>query len=324
MNSPCFGELFHALVVAGTRRACALCLGVLISAMAAASAPGQTFTLDTNRSSVTVSGTFLGTPFEEQAPGSLSTVFGGTFVVDLSNGQIQFNGQSLIAPANNGSWEPKADGSPGSESANCGAQASVLLGTGKAALRNAEFNVMSPAIPVSGSQFDANGLIFSFVPGGTSSFSYEVTGLVSASGAQSLSGYGTNAISTTATLAGTNGALTLTIPISTTFYLSLLSENDVILKVDGQLVAVEGGVVTAPALSIAVQGQTATLQWQAPADKLFDVLTSTNLTTWQTNAAGLSSSTGSYTWSGPATSPEEFFRLVDSTTAGGAGGLSRR
>ncbi len=325
MKSPIFLELVHALIAARAQRVSALCLGVLLGITMISNAPAETFTLDTNRSSVTVSGSILGSPFEEQAPGSLSTVFGGALVADLSNGQIQFSSQSLIAPMNNGSWEPKPDGSAGSAPANAGAQASLLFSTGKAALRDAEFNVVSSPIPVTGGQFDASGLIYSFVPGGPSSFAYEVTGLLSDSGADPLSGYGTNAISTKATLTGTNGALTLTIPISTTFYLSLLSKDDVSITVDGQLVAVQGAAApAAPALAIALQGQTASLQWQAPAGRLFQVLTSTNLTTWQTNAVGVTSSIGTYQWSGPAASAEEFFRLEESTTTGGARGLSAK
>jgi hypothetical protein len=270
----------------------------------------QIFTIDTNQSSVTISGSILGYPFQEQGPGSLTTSYQGTVQTALVAGTIQFTGQSLIQAQNSGSWQPKADGSAGSEPANYGATASAGFATVTTALRNVQFDAISPVINVASGQFDASSLTFSFPTNAASTLAYNVTGLISMSGAKPLSGYATNTVASQATLAGSGTQQTLTIPVDATFLFTLVSENDTTVSVKGQLVATRATTTPLAIQSIKVQAHMATLQWQSAPGEQFQVQSSTNLKTWQTNAANVTSATGTYTWSGAATAAQQFFRIA--------------
>jgi hypothetical protein len=274
------------------------------------SALAEVFTIDSSRSSVTISGSLLGNTAVEQAPGSLTTTYAGTLVTALGAGTIQFTGQSVIQARTNGVWQPKADGSDGSEPANYGTQASSVLGTGKAALRSVQFDAVSPVINVVGGQFDASSLVFSFPTNVTSTLAYRVTGFIGTSGAKTLTGYATNKVGAVATLATVGSQQTLTIPLDATFVFTLVSSGDTIVNVKGQLVATRGATAPLTIGSIKVQAKTVTLQWQDAPGQQFQVRSSTNLNTWQTNASNVTSSTGTYTWSGAATAVRQFFRIV--------------
>jgi hypothetical protein len=179
-----------------------------------------------------------------------------------------------------------------------------------AALRSIQFDATSPVINVASGQFDARSLIFSFPTNATSTLAYNVAGLISMSGVERLSGYATNKVASQATLAGNGNQQTLTIPVDATFLFTLVSQNDTTVSVKGQLVATRG-TTTPPAIqSLKVQAQTATLQWQSAPGENFQVQSSTNLNTWQTNAANVTSATGTYTWSGAATAVQQFFRIA--------------
>ena len=71
-----------------------------------------------------------------------------------------------------------------------------------------------------------------------------------------------------------------------------------------------GGGAPVVVQSISVQSQVVTLQWQAAAGQQFQVQSSSDLATWQTNAVNVTSATATYTWSGPATARRQFFRLA--------------
>src|SRR2546422_11454426 len=83
------------------------------------------FTIDTNQSSLTLSGSFQGTSFVQQGPGSLTTKYEGTIQVAQSANSIQFTGESVITAQNSGSWQPLTNGAAGSAPANYGATASA-------------------------------------------------------------------------------------------------------------------------------------------------------------------------------------------------------
>jgi hypothetical protein len=268
----------------------------------------QTFLIDTNQSSVTISGTVLGSSVMTQGPGSLTARIGGNLQAAVNASTIQFIGQSLIEAINNGSWQPKADGTAGSQPANFGGLANTALGTGLAALRNVQLDAISGSIGFTNGQFNSSSITFLFPSNSTSSLAYNVSGLfISQHGSKILTGYATNKVTTLGTLT----ANTLTIPVNATFVLTLVSPGDTLITLQGQLVAVE----TAQALpvviqSIAVQNHTLTLQWQASPGQQFQVLFSSDLNTWQTNPISAAFSNGTYTWTAPATNPIQFLRLA--------------
>lgn len=270
----------------------------------------DSLTLDTNQSAITISGSIAGFSFVEQGAGSLTTRYGGTIQAGLAAGTIQFTGQSVIQAQNNGSWQPKADGTTGSEPANYGATANGGIATAKAALRNIQLDATSPAITVSNGQFDSASLVFGFPSSATSTLAYNVTGLISKSGAKALTGYATNKVTSLATLTTAGGQQTLTIPVDATFLFTVLSANDTTINLKGQLVAIRSAAASVTIQSVAVQNQVVTLHWQGAPGEQYQVHASADLVLWQTNAVNVTSSTTDYTWSGPATASRQFFRLA--------------
>jgi hypothetical protein len=289
--------------------------GWVVLTVALTSAAADVFTLDTNQSSLTVSGTVQGAAIAQQAPGSLTTKYAGTLQATQTGNTIQFPGLSLITALNSGNWQPLADGSAGLAPANYGASISLVAGfvKVKAALRLLQLGISSQNITViSNGQFAATNLMFLFPSNSASSLAYQETGLANGSGSTALIGQSTNNSPAFATLSTTGNLQVLTIPVNTQFIFSTASSNDTILNVVGQLVA------TAPTMPAVVpvlqpptvQTQVVTLRWQAPAGQQFQVQSSTNFVTWQTNAVNVTSATTNYTWSGLDTAPRAFFRLA--------------
>jgi hypothetical protein len=272
---------------------------------------GDVFTVDTNQSSIALSGSVLGFTLQEQGAGSLTTTFAGTLNADVTDTTIQFTGQSLLAAQNNGSWQPKADGSAGSEPANYGAQASSVLGNAVAALRQIQLDATSPSLSLTNGQFDSGSLTFFFPVNAPSTLAYTVSGfLLNKSGSLALTGYSTNKVTTLASLATVGGQQILTIPVNAQYFFTLVSANDTTVSLKGQLVATRAASVPLTIQSITVQTQVVTLQWQSAPGQLYQVQSSTDLTHWTTNAANVTSPTNSYSWSGAAAAPNGFFRLA--------------
>lgn len=138
---------------------------------------GQTsvvYTVDNTRSAVTISGTLLGLPLIQQAPGSLTTTFSGTIDATVNNAtnaiQVQFPSSGIVAAEDSGSWEPLATGASGNEPANYGFSVAGPIPDGIAippipgvnlsgfeavtALRDLELTIGSPALAI-----DAAGAI---------------------------------------------------------------------------------------------------------------------------------------------------------------------
>jgi len=271
----------------------------------------QGFTVDTNQSSITISGSVAGGAITNQGPGSLTTAIGGTVQLALVGNTIQFTGQSQILTEINGSWQPTADGTAGSAPADYGGAVNLGIASGFAAIRNVQLDVTSPAINISGGQFDSTSLIFQFPSNSLSSLAYNVTGFVTKHGTLALTGYATNKVTTLGKLATVNNQQTLTIPVNATFYFKLLSANDTIITLQGQLVAVQGGGQTPLQVqSVAVQNQTISLQWSGTPGQQFQIQSTTNLGTWFTNQTGVSSASGTYAWTGAITGPVGFYRLA--------------
>jgi hypothetical protein len=289
-------------------------IGTLVGVLmleAVSSASAQVFTLDAQQSMVTISGSVVGGVITNQGLGSLTTKFGGTIKVSVTGNSLQFTGQSQLLGQTNGSWQPKADGTAGSEPADYGGYANVGLAAGNAALRDLLFDVVSPALTLNNGQFDSSSLTFFFPSNATSSLAYNVTGLLSKHGVIALSGYATNKITALSSLSSSGGQQTLTIPIDATYYFKALTANDTVIRLTGQLVAVAtGGGGGLQVQSLAVQQQSILLQWQGAPGTQFQIQSSTNLNSWQTNATIVTPASGSYTWTGAISGPLQFFRLA--------------
>jgi MYXO-CTERM domain-containing protein len=138
-------------------RSCAAALGlaalhVVAVAVESSRAQTATFQVDPAGSSLTVSGTALGSPILSQGPGSLTTTYQGPLLLQLTPSTIEFPGGSAVAANNSGNWLPLPGGASGSAPANYGARVIILFQTNLAAVRNAVFDVTTLApLPLSGS-----------------------------------------------------------------------------------------------------------------------------------------------------------------------------
>jgi hypothetical protein len=196
------------------------------------------FTIDTNQSSITLTGSVVNYPVQEQGPGSLTTKYVGTIRADVTDASIVFPGGSAIKAQNSGNWEPKANGESGSDPANYGATASLVIASANAAVRNVSFDVTTIApLTVTGGSFDSASLLFQFLSNPAGALDYSVTGLAAKKGSIDLTGITTNAVTTKATLTTNGNTQTLTIPVSADFLFKLLAANDTQLTLAGQLVA---------------------------------------------------------------------------------------
>lgn len=110
-----------------------------------------TFILDESVSSLTMSGNLAGATFQPQGSGADTTSYSGTITADfdLDAGTIYFSPGGVAGGANSGNWQPLRDGSPGSEPANYGGQATVFLQLVRLAFRDLAFsNVTDQPIPL--------------------------------------------------------------------------------------------------------------------------------------------------------------------------------
>jgi hypothetical protein len=271
----------------------------------------QVFTIDTNQSAIAVSGSILGNSFQEQGTGSLSTRFKGTLRAMVNGSSIQFTGGSLLEAFDNGSWQPKSDGSAGSEPANYGGKASSFLGSALAAVRQIQLDLTSPSLTMTNGQFASGALAFFFPSGAPSTLAWSIASVLgNQSGSLPLVGYGTNRVTTLGSLTTANGQQILTILVDSEFFFTLLTANDTIMELKGQFVATSSTQAPLQIDSIAVTNQLATLRWQSTPGQLFQVQSSGNLSAWVTNAVNITSPTTAYSWSGVATAPRMFFRLA--------------
>ena len=273
-------------------------------------ANSQVFTLETNLSSVTISGTVMGASITEQGPGSLTASVGGTIQASLAGNTIQFTGRSQILVETNGNWQPAADGTAGSAPGDFGVKANLGIASGVAAARNMQFDVTSSAVNVIGGQFGATNLTFSFASNTLSSLAYNVSGLISKHGSVPLTGSATNNITSTGSLAKVGNEQTLTIPLDATFYLGLISTNDTMIRMQGQLVAAQSAEVPLVINSVTVQGQSLRFQWQATPGSQFQVQYSTNLKDWTNSATVITPASGTNTWTESVVGSFKFFRVA--------------
>ena len=92
------------------------------------------------------------------------------------------------------------------------------------------------------------------------------------------------------------------------FFFNLLSNNDTILNLKGQLVATRS-TIQAPRFNfIVVSNQIVTLQWQTIPGQKYQLESSTDLKTWNVEAANLIAALNTVTWSTNITQNLQFFR----------------
>jgi hypothetical protein len=292
-------------MVTGCAASVFIMTGVIFPALA------DVFTIDPTRSSLTLSGSILGGTVTQQGPGSLTTSYSGTILATQSAGMIQFPGQSLITAQTNGIWQPLAGGGAGSAPADYGGTATITLATADAAFRSILLDVTSPPIAVVSGQFNPGSLTFLFPSNATSAIDYRYSGTFSGSGTKAATGNATNNILSLATITTAGTTQTITFGVNAQFKFTLLSSGDTIVNIAGQIVATNS-VAAAPVVlqTPAVSNQVVTLNWESPAGQFYQVMSSSNLLTWQTNASNVTSATTNYTWMVTNAASKGFYRLL--------------
>ncbi len=263
------------------------------------------FAIDPTRSQLTLSGKIAGNTLTSQGSGSLTTTYSGNINANVSSSTIQFTGSSTITAETNGVWQPAVGGGSGSAAADYGAQATVSpFGTVYGALRNLVFDVTSPSLTMTGTNFDSSALVFSFTPSSNSSLDYY--NAVVTHGTLALSGYSTNTIANQASLSTNGNVEQLVIHINTQFTFTLLSSGDTPLDLTGQIVATN---LPAPFInSIIVTNQNVVLSVEN-ATTQSQLLSSSNLVTWSSASATVSSNAGMIIFTVPTAGPRAFFQV---------------
>jgi len=205
-----------------------------------------TFEVDPAQSSITLSGTVAALPLREQSPGSLTTKLGGSLNVNLAADQIQIV-DGLLDAETSGEWRPGVAGAAGSAPADFGALALSFLGTIYGALRDIAVTAASPAVPLSAGVFDTSSIVFSFPPNSKASLDYSA-GLLG-TGGQPLGGNAKNQTATTGAISSPGGRTSITITVDATFTFDVFSEDDAILRIVGQLVALEAQAPSVPRIT---------------------------------------------------------------------------
>jgi hypothetical protein len=202
----------------------------------------RVYSIDTNQSSIAISGTVTSASLgnaaiEEQGAGSLSTSYSGIIRTDRSANTIQFLPGSEADASVNGTWRPLADGAGGMAPADYGARVPFnILATLYVAAREMVGDFSSGILPVTAGSFDLSAVALEFT-GGSIAYRDEPFGLES--GSRSLIGEsglleGTGLL-TSQMQAG--GILeTLTIPVNSSVTVTV-SEASINLALSGQLVA---------------------------------------------------------------------------------------
>ncbi len=151
--------------------ACTLVAGLSSSPFLAAAT--VTYVVDTNLSSVALSGTVsalgITAALNEQSPGSLTAIYGGTLIANVESGSIQFVGGNQLTPLENRSLQPGPGGVAGSAPASYGGKATASLGffgsvNALVASRQIAFDVSSAPVPLTGTTFQAKSIDYNLSP----------------------------------------------------------------------------------------------------------------------------------------------------------------
>jgi hypothetical protein len=209
----------------------------------------QAFTLDPAASTLTISGTLLGQPFVAQNPGSLTTGYTGTFMVDLNG-----NGFTLESDTPNALNQPLAqrpgDRTTDAQPANYGMlRTSAVPESLYAAIQQLDVYVSTdfrqPVRLDAGGHFNPAD-VGMFINGG--SLYWTIGG---PSNYVDLHGTGApNSATTQGSLVTAGGVQTLTLPVRLTGTRDVLAPGDTVIVFDGQFVATR--VVPEPAAGAAL------------------------------------------------------------------------
>ena len=198
-----------------------------------ASARAETFTINPLQSILTLSGSVAGNPASQQPPAGFSTSYSGTIDATLSGMSIQFNSASAVA-AISGNYSPLVGGGAGTAPGDYGGMFTVSgIFPGTFAIRGLEASLSSGPLSLTGGAFDASQLLFLATTG---SVDYRVAalammGTLSVAGNSAMNGPGMGSI---AIVGGVN---TLTIPIDVTILFTVVTTNDTMFRLRGNLVA---------------------------------------------------------------------------------------
>ncbi len=280
------------------------------------------FTIDSTNSVITESGQigFLGFtfPFAEQAPGSLTTHYSGTMLVDLTPPTLQFPGGSTIAALTNGNWQPADGGGAGSAPADLAGKINISLGffgggTGYSAGRNLKLDLASAPVTLTNSHLENPQFTLSYItnspPDPTVDFRLTGSGLVtSTNGSIRLSGMFTNTTAG-AYLTNTAGRLKLVIPVNVTNLASLMSAGDTTMILQGQIVATAPSGAWPFPLTINTGGGQITLTWPSVAGQNFVVKTSPNLLDWSEVSSPAVVHGNLTSWNASLTNAAQFYQV---------------
>jgi hypothetical protein len=271
------------------------------------------FTIDGSKSFILVSGLVVNFAMTPQGAGALVTIYSGDINADLSGSGIQFTGGSTINAKTNGMWFPAVGGGTVvSAPADYGPEAGVIIPPFPetklyGALRNISFDVTSPVLPITGTNFNGVNLVFSFASANAALDYYASSSL---HGSLALSGYATNTVAVGSSVA-TNGSIrTLVIPIDAQFVFTLLSAKDTTVHLTGQIVATNVIAAAAPVIqsigvinqNVVVTAENATLQSQ--------LLISTNLAAWlPASFTTTTNNSGGIIFNTPMSGSHAFFRV---------------
>jgi hypothetical protein len=272
------------------KRTClfSLTLATLLVALApTAQGVAVLFQVDTNLSAVTLGGSAAGIAFTEQGPGSLTTHFMGTVQAEVTPASISFPGGSVVVAMTNGNWQPLPGGGAGAAPANYGIKVSAgFLVSGTCAARGVTLDIINDSLPVSQGVFPAQGLNVIYRTNPAPQLDFRYSGLLgSGSGSNTLTSASTNSVATNATLVVEGTNLVMTIPFDVTGYGTLLNTNDVVFRLQGQIVARATAPASGPSVPLVIQS------WQRDTNSLtftiettpglsFTILGSTNLVDW--------------------------------------------
>jgi hypothetical protein len=271
------------------------------------------FTIDSSKSFIQASGLVANFAMTPQGAGALVTGYSGDINADLSGSAIQFTGGSDIIAHTNGMWFPAVGGGTAvAAPADYGPEASVIIPPFPptklyGALRNISFDVTSPVLPITGTNFNGTNLVFSFASANAALDYYASSSI---HGSLALNGHATNTIAVGSSLATNGNTRTLVIPIDAQFVFTLLSAKDTTVHVMGQIVATNSIAAAAPVIqSINVTGQNVVMRAEN-ASLQSQLLASTNLTSWLTASFTVATNvSGGVIFTTPMTGAHAFFRV---------------
>lgn len=272
-------------------------------------APLRELQIDPKQSHIVLSGTATGVPLQEQAPGSLSNTVHGVLRIAVSNSLIQFDRDSRVIADTNGSWQPLPDGKPGAAPACFGGTAASPLASVVVALRGVELLITSDPIPVESDQFPASGLLFQFPTNSIGSLAYRVTGFLQYQDWFQLEGLATNGVAQLAEWADSGQPARVRIPLDATYRFGLLSDDDSTLRVQGVIVASEASSMLPEIVSIGVVEGAFRVLLKGTAGGVVTVQQSTDMVVWDTAGEVAVPSSGTASWSTPATGDRLLFRF---------------